>query len=88
MQFVGRPADAFGFQLRNDANGPARQGMLDLLRDAFNHGWTAHIDFDILAGKHNGTIMRTWITKPAQIGGVLTASRRPSKRKKAKGDRR
>ena len=51
MQFVGRPADAFGFQLRDDANGPARQGMLDLLRDAFNHGWTANIDFDIPAGE-------------------------------------
>ena len=50
MQFVGRPADAFGFQLRDDANGPARQGMLDLLRDAFNHGWIANIDFDIPRG--------------------------------------
>jgi hypothetical protein len=47
VQFVGRPTDAFGFQLRTDGNGPARRGMLDLLRDAFNHGWIAHIDFDI-----------------------------------------
>jgi hypothetical protein len=76
MQFAGRPADAFGFQLRDDADGPARQGMLDLLRDAFNHGWVAHIDYDIVAGKHNGVIIRVWVTKPAgqhggQIGGVF-----------------
>jgi hypothetical protein len=88
MQFVGRPADAFGFQLRDDENGPARQGMLDLLRDAFNHAWIANIDFDIPAGKHNGTIIRTWITKPAgsthgQVAGVQTATRIASKRKKA-----
>jgi hypothetical protein len=64
IQFVGRPADAFGFQLRDDANGPARQGMLDLLRDAFNHGWRAWIDYDIQPGKKNGTIIRTWVTLP------------------------
>jgi hypothetical protein len=76
LQFVGRPADAFGFQLREDANGPARQGMLDLLRDAFNHGWTAHIDYNIDAGKHNGTIIRAWITKPPgpTVGGTTVGS--------------
>jgi hypothetical protein len=65
VQFVGRPADAFGFQLRSDENGPARQGMLDLLRDAFNHAWTANIDHETPAGKHNGIIVRVWLTKPA-----------------------
>ena len=65
VQFVGRPADAFGFQLRSDSNNPARRGMLDLLRDAFNHGWTAHIDFNIDQGHHNGVIIRVWVTKPA-----------------------
>ena len=79
MQFVGRPADAFGFQLRDDAGGPARQGMLDLLRDAFNYGWIANIDYDIPAGKHNGTIIRTWLTKPVgstqgTLGGVATTT--------------
>lgn len=67
VQFAGRPADAFGFQLRTDGNGPARQGMLDLLRDAFNHGWTANIDYDIQAGHHNGRIIRVWITKPKVV---------------------
>lgn len=78
IQFAGRPADAFGFQLRDDANGPARQGMLDILRDAFNHGWTAHVDFEIAAGRHNGQIIRAWVTKPAghvtlPIGGLATS---------------
>ena len=65
VQFVGRPADAFGFQLRSDANLPARQGMLDLLRSSFNRGWIANIDHETPAGKHNGIIVRVWLTKPA-----------------------
>ena len=76
VQFVGRPADAFGFQLRTDDNQPVREGMLGLLRDGFNRGWTVWIDYDIDPGKHNGTIMRVWLTKPAgQVivggGGVV-----------------
>jgi len=72
VQFVGRPADAFGFQLRNDANLPARQGMLDLLRSSFNRGWIANIDHETPAGKHNGIIIRVWLTKPPGhvVGGV------------------
>jgi hypothetical protein len=67
MQFAGDTADAFGFQLRTDANEPVRQGMLDLLRDAFNHGWIAHIDYNTPTGKHNGIIVRVWITKPPVV---------------------
>jgi len=68
---------ASGFQLRADANQPARQGMLDLLRDAFNHGWRVHIDHEVPAGKTKGTIIRTWVTKDptlpvtGTIGGVF-----------------
>lgn len=58
------PGKAFGFQLRNDANRPARQAMLDLLRDGFNHNWTVNIDYWIEPGKNNGVIIRTWLTKP------------------------
>jgi len=81
VQFVGRPKDAFGFQLRNDDNLPARQGMLDLLRSSFNRGWITNIDHETPAGKHNGIIIRVWLTKPAGthvvggvggVGGVLT----------------
>ena len=33
------PDKAFGFTLRDDANGPAHRGMLDLLRSGFDHNW-------------------------------------------------
>lgn len=54
---------ASGFQLRNDANQAAHQGMLDLLRDAFNHGWRVGFDHQLPAGKTKGTIIRVWLTK-------------------------
>ncbi|GIE95480.1 hypothetical protein [Paractinoplanes rishiriensis] len=57
------PDTAMGFQLRNDGNRAARQGMLDLLRDAFNHNWTVTIDYDIDAGKKNGVAMRVALRK-------------------------
>jgi len=53
----------FGFQLRADGNRAARQGMLDILRDAFNHGWTVTTDFEIDEGKKNGQAIRVWLTK-------------------------
>jgi len=58
-----KPKNAFGFQLRNDNNRPARAGMLDLLRDAFNHNWVVVIDYNLDAGKTNGVIIRTALTK-------------------------
>jgi hypothetical protein len=75
----------YGFQLRDDSNGPAREGMLGLLRDGFNHNWIVNCDFDIKAGKKNGRIIRVWLTKPKQpgktTGGVLATAktRRTSK---------
>jgi hypothetical protein len=54
---------AFGFQLRNDVNQSARQGMLDLLRDAFNNNWTVTVDYDIVPGKTNGVVIRVALTK-------------------------
>ena len=58
-----QPGKAFGFQLRNDSSRPARQGMLDLLRDAFNNNWTVTINYNIDPGKNNGVIIRVWLTK-------------------------
>ena len=52
------PSKAFGFQLRNDSNRPVRQGMLDLLRDAFDSNWTVNID------ECDGVIFRVWLSKP------------------------
>lgn len=69
VQFRNRPTEAFGFKLRDDAEGPAREGMLGLLRDGFNHGWTVTIDYDILPGHKNGVALRVWLTKPP--GGVV-----------------
>ncbi len=63
------PGAASGFKLRVDGSQPVRQGMLDLLRDAFNHGWRVHFDHNVPAGKKKGVITRVWITKDALPGG-------------------
>ena len=63
MKVSSEPDKAMGFQLRNDGNRAARQGMLDLLRDAFNHNWTVTIDYDIDPGKTNGVAMRVALRK-------------------------
>ncbi len=60
-----QPERAMGFQLRDDAKRPARQGMLDLLRDAFNHNWTVSIDYDLDAGRKNGVAIRVALQKEA-----------------------
>lgn len=59
------PDRGMGFQLRNDANRPVRQGMLDLLRDAFQLGCQTRIEYsiDLDAGKKNGTIVRVILLK-------------------------
>ncbi len=70
-----KPGKAFGFKLRNDSNRPAHQGMLDLLRDAFNNNWTVTIDYigadlsDPDPSKNNFVIIRAWLTatKAAEV---------------------
>jgi hypothetical protein len=60
------PNMAFGFKLRNDANLATHQGMLDLLRDAFNHGHKVHTDYsvgDVEFPRKNCQVFRVWITK-------------------------
>ncbi|MDP1900165.1 MAG: alkaline phosphatase D family protein [Rubrivivax sp.] len=51
------PGRAFGFQLRRDANRPARQRLLALLRDAFANDRPLTIDY-LRTGQHNGTLIR------------------------------
>jgi hypothetical protein len=63
IKIDSQPGKAFGFQLRNDNQRAARQGMLDLLRDAFNNNWTVDFDYDIGPGKNNGIIIRVRLTK-------------------------
>ena len=69
------PTISIGFKLRADADRPVHEGMLDLLRDAFTFGWTAHVDYEIGAGKRNGTALRVWLTRdrpPVQVVGEWT----------------
>jgi hypothetical protein len=54
---------SYGFQLRDDSRRFARQGMLDLLRDAFNYQWTVTTDYEIAEGKQNGVSIRVWLTR-------------------------
>jgi hypothetical protein len=61
IQLDSEPGKAFGFQLRDDANKSTREGMLSLLRDAFNNNRTVNIDYDITPGKKNGVIVRVWL---------------------------
>ena len=54
---------AFGFQLRNDGNLPARQAMFSLLRDAFVNNLPVTADFLIDTGKKNGVAIRVALTR-------------------------
>jgi hypothetical protein len=49
---------AFGFQLRTDANGPVREAMVGLLRDAYVNNLEVSVDYFIDPGKHNGRAIR------------------------------
>jgi hypothetical protein len=97
VAFQNRPNDFFGFQLRQDANEPVREGMLGLLRDGFNHNWIVNLDFDQQPNRHNSVLFRVWLTKPGSP--VVTAldktaapaaatPRRPPPAKKAGARRR
>lgn len=66
---LARHPGAFGFKLRDDRNRPVRQGMLDLLRDAFSNDWPVSIDYSIppsndIVKHRNGVIIRVWLSKP------------------------
>lgn len=63
IQLNTKPGQSFGFQLRNDGNRAARQGMLDLLRDAFNNNWTVVVDYNITPPRKNGVIIRVAVVK-------------------------
>jgi hypothetical protein len=51
------PDKAFGFQLRADAGEEDHRRMLDLLRDALNHGHRVRIEYRV-AGIHNNDLIR------------------------------
>jgi hypothetical protein len=56
---------AYGFQLRNDDNLPARQAMFSLLGEAFAHNFTVIADYLIEPGKTNGTAIRVALIRDA-----------------------
>lgn len=53
------PNRAFGFQLRDDANGAAHKEMLDLMRTAFKRN--APVTIDYTPGWSNGLVLRAWL---------------------------
>jgi hypothetical protein len=61
VKLDSQPNKAFGFQLRDDTELPTRQGMLNLLRDAFNNNWTVTLDYWLEPGKNNGEIIRVML---------------------------
>lgn len=69
FQISTKPDNFFGFQLRDDRQRAARQGMLDLLRDAFNHGWDLEVVYDLEEGRKNAIAMRVWVTRAASGTG-------------------
>ncbi len=56
-------SSSYGFQLRQDKYLPAREGMLQLLMDAFRNNWTVHMDWDAKTGAKNRRAFRVWVTK-------------------------
>ena len=65
IRIHSHPDRAMGFQLQDDRNRAAHQGMLDLLRDAFNNDLRVTVEYsiDLDAGKKNGVIERIALTK-------------------------
>lgn len=55
QEFAG---DAYGFQLRIDAERATREAMFALLRSAFVNELTVSVDYFIDPGKHNGRAIR------------------------------
>jgi hypothetical protein len=66
------PTDAFGFQLRADANQPVREAMFSLLREAFVHDLTVSADYSIDPGKKNGIAFRIALVRTSSpVGPVV-----------------
>jgi hypothetical protein len=59
----GDRQSAFGFQLRNDNNQPAREAMFELLSNAFVHNLRVTVDYFIDPGKKNGRAFRVALAR-------------------------
>lgn len=59
VQLDTAPDMAFGFDIKSeDPNLPARLAMLSVLRDAYIHNLTIHLNCQIDPGKKNGVLRR------------------------------
>jgi hypothetical protein len=58
------PDSAYGFQLRDDSNRPAREAMFSLLREALVHDLNVIADFLVEPGHKNGIAIRIALTRP------------------------
>jgi hypothetical protein len=65
-----QPNRAFGFALKDDAGGPAHQGMLMLLRDALANNFDVAADYTQVANKANSVAFRIELT-PGDRGQVV-----------------
>lgn len=72
MALDNEPGRAFGFQLRRGDPLPARQRLLALLRDAFNHDRPLTIDY-LRTGQHNGTLIRASVLPAPPLHSAVTA---------------
>ncbi len=63
IRLQGNPISAYGFQLRDDANRAVHEGMLELLRDAFDKNWTVTVNYFTVPGRNNSVLFRVWVTK-------------------------
>ena len=63
VQLDTEPQKVFGLWLRRGRSEPVREGMLNLLRDAFNHNWTVNLLYWQEPDTENLIIYRVWPTK-------------------------
>ena len=77
---------AYGFQLRNDDNLPARQAMFGLLRDALVNNLPVTADYLIDPGKQNGIAIRVALT-PNRVDSLRLCTEFPGWAYSLGGDR-
>jgi hypothetical protein len=75
------PDKAFGFQLRNDAFLPVREGMLSLLREAIAHDLRVRVDYDELVQAPN---QNSFATRIALVRPSRTLPKAPPRRRRAR----
>lgn len=63
IKFAELPGEAFGFKLRDDADGPAHEGMFSLLKLAYINQLYVSIDYMQVPGNQNGRIVRVWLER-------------------------